>query len=124
LARYHAKQAGVENSIHFQDVPAYKVRSRQKYGFIITNPPYGQRLGELPEVQRLYKELGDTYSRLDTWSCFAITSYEQCEQFFGKKADKKRKLYNGRVECNYYQYLGPRPPRPKKAEETPTGPQE
>lgn len=111
LARYHVKQAGVEGSIHLQRVPAAKVRSKLKYGFIITNPPYGQRLGEIPEVQKLYQELGATYSSLDAWSCFVITSYDKFEQFFGRKADKKRKLYNGRVECNYYQYFGPRPPR-------------
>lgn len=115
LARYHAKQAGVENSIHFQQVPVAKVRSKQKYGFIITNPPYGQRLGEAPEVEKLYREMGEAYSHFDTWSCFVITSYEQFEHLFGKRADKKRKLYNGRVECHYYQYLGPRPPRPKQS---------
>lgn len=117
LARYHAKEANVEDSIHFQRIPVDKARSKQKYGFIITNPPYGQRLGEIPEVEKLYKELGNTYTALDNWSCFVITSYDKFEQCFGKTADKKRKLYNGRVECNYYQYLGPRPPRPKRVEE-------
>lgn len=118
LARYHAKQASVEDSIHFQRVPVAKVRSKQKYGFIITNPPYGQRLGELQEVKKLYRELGDTFAALDAWSCYVISSFEEFEKHFGKKAEKKRKLYNGRVECNYYQYPGPRPPRPKKAEES------
>lgn len=117
LARYHAREATVENSIHFQRVPVTKVRSKQKYGFIITNPPYGQRLGEIPEVEKLYKELGEVYKMFDAWSCFLITSYEKFEQFFGKRADKKRKLYNGRVMCNYYQYLGPRPPRSKSVAE-------
>lgn len=118
LARYHAKQASVEESIHFQRVPVAKVRSKQKYGFIITNPPYGQRLGELQEVKKLYKELGETLATLDSWSCFVISSFEEFEKYFGKKAEKKRKLYNGRMECNYYQYPGPRPPRPKRLEET------
>ncbi|MEG6523669.1 THUMP domain-containing class I SAM-dependent RNA methyltransferase [Desulfotomaculum sp. 1211_IL3151] len=113
LARYHAKQANVEDSIHFQRVPVANVRSKQKYGFIITNPPYGQRLGELAEVRKLTEELGKTYPTLENWSCFVISAFDQFEHYFGKKADKKRKLYNGRVECNYYQYLGPRPPRPK-----------
>ncbi|MEW6697800.1 MAG: THUMP domain-containing class I SAM-dependent RNA methyltransferase [Bacillota bacterium] len=117
LARYHAKQASVEDSVHFQRVPVAKVRSKQKYGFIITNPPYGQRLGELQEVKKLYKELGETLAALDSWSCFVISSFEEFEKYFGKKAEKKRKLYNGRVECNYYQYPGPRPPRPKRLEE-------
>ena len=117
LARYHAKQASVEDSIHFQRVPVAKVRSKQKYGFIITNPPYGQRLGEITEVKKLTQELGQTYGSLDNWSCFVISSFEEFERYFGKPADKKRKLYNGRVECNYYQYIGPRPPRPKRIEE-------
>ncbi len=111
LARYHARQAGVEGSVHFQRLPAAEVRTRLKYGFIITNPPYGQRLGEIPAVESLYRDLGNLYKSLDTWSCFVITSYDKFENLFGKKADKKRKLYNGRVECNFYQYLGPRPPR-------------
>ncbi|MDO7789107.1 THUMP domain-containing class I SAM-dependent RNA methyltransferase [Desulforamulus aquiferis] len=116
LARYHAKEAGIENSIHFQKIPLSKVRSKQKYGFIITNPPYGQRLGEIPEVEKLYREMGETFNNFDTWSFFVITSYEKFEQLYGKKADKKRKLYNGRVMCNLYQYPGPRPPRPRKAD--------
>ncbi|MEG6510659.1 THUMP domain-containing class I SAM-dependent RNA methyltransferase [Desulforamulus ruminis] len=121
LARYHARQAGVENSIHFQQVPVAKVRSKQKYGFIITNPPYGERLGEAREVEKLYREMGETYTHhFDTWSCFVITSYSQFEKLFGRPADKKRKLYNGRVECQYYQYLGPRPPRPKPNQEPAT----
>ncbi|ABO51442.1 putative RNA methylase [Desulforamulus reducens MI-1] len=118
LARYHAKQANVEDSIHFQRVPVANVRTKQKYGFIITNPPYGQRLGEIQQVKKLYEELGQTYKTLDNWSCFVISSFEHFEQYFGKKADKKRKLYNGRVECNYYQYPGPRPLRPKKVEDS------
>ncbi|RYD02867.1 hypothetical protein N752_22915 [Desulforamulus aquiferis] len=92
------------------------MRSKQKYGFIITNPPYGQRLGEIPEVEKLYREMGETFNNFDTWSFFVITSYEKFEQLYGKKADKKRKLYNGRVMCNLYQYPGPRPPRPRKAD--------
>lgn len=114
LARYHVKEAGVEDSIHFQRIPLSEVRSKQKYGFIITNPPYGQRLGEIPEVEKLYREMGETFKAFDTWSFFTITSYEKFEQLFGRRADKKRKLYNGRVMCNFYQYSGPRPPRPNK----------
>ncbi|CCO08122.1 THUMP domain-containing class I SAM-dependent RNA methyltransferase [Desulforamulus hydrothermalis] len=112
LARYHAREAGVEDAVHFQRIPVAKVRSKQKYGFIVTNPPYGQRLGEAPEIEQLTRQLGETYRTLDTWSCFVISSFDQFERFFGRPADKKRKLYNGRVECQYYQYFGPRPPRP------------
>ncbi|KJS17821.1 MAG: N-6 DNA methylase [Peptococcaceae bacterium BRH_c4b] len=111
LARYHAREAGVEDAVHFQRIPVANVRTSHKYGFIITNPPYGQRMGEIPAVEKLYRELGALYNTLDTWSCFVITSYDKFAKLFGRAADKKRKLYNGRVECNYYQYLGPRPPR-------------
>lgn len=118
LARYHARQAGVADDIHFQRVPVSAVRTSQKYGFIITNPPYGQRLGEIAEVEKLYRELGKLYSSLDTWSNYVITAHTGFEQLFGKRADKKRKLYNGRLECQYYQYFGPRPPKPKRFAET------
>lgn len=111
LARYHAKQAGVENSIHFQRMDMAELRSRYKYGFIITNPPYGERLGEQKQVERLYQQMGGVFGKLDTWSYYVITSHPQFEKFFGRRADKKRKLYNGRLLCNYYQFFGPQPPK-------------
>lgn len=111
LARYHARQAGVENDIHFQRVPAADVASRYKYGFIICNPPYGERLGELKEVEALYRQIGSAFKALDTWSFYILTSHPQFEALFGRRADKKRKLYNGRIMCNYYQFYGPPPPR-------------
>jgi putative N6-adenine-specific DNA methylase len=83
--------------------------SKEKYGFIITNPPYGERLGEAREVEKLYKDIGKVYSRLDSWSLYIITSYEGFEKLFGRRADKRRKLYNGRIECQYYQFLGAKP---------------
>ena len=85
--------------------------SREEYGFIITNPPYGERLGEEREVISLYKTMAKTFEKLLTWSYGILTSYEEFEKVFGKRADKKRKLFNGQLLCHYYQYNGPKPPR-------------
>jgi len=113
IARYHAREAGVENHIHFQRLPISQVKSSAKYGYIICNPPYGERIGEAKEVEKLYREMGRIFPLLDTWSYYVITSHPSFEQLFGRKADKRRKLYNGRIECQYYQFIGPRPPRKK-----------
>ncbi len=111
LARYHAKKAGVEDAIHLQRMPVSDISSRYKYGVILCNPPYGERLGELDYVKGLYKEMGEVFRKLDSWSYYVITSNLEFEKFFGKKADKKRKLYNGKLLCNFYQYFGPPPPK-------------
>jgi len=111
LARYHAKQAGVESHIHLQRMPVADISSRYKYGFIICNPPYGERLGEMKEVEKLYRQMGTVFRKFDTWSYYVLTSHPEFEKLFGRKADKKRKLYNGRIMCNYYQFYGPPPPR-------------
>lgn len=111
LARYHARMADVEQYIHLQRLPVSEISSRFDYGCFVTNPPYGERLGELREVERLYKDMGKVFGRFDTWSSYIITSHPEFEKLFGKKATKKRKLYNGKIQCNYYQYFGPRPPR-------------
>lgn len=111
LARYHAKKAGVEDAIHLQRLPLADISSRYKYGIIICNPPYGERLGEQEDVANLYREMGTVFKKFDSWSYYVITSNMEFEKFFGKKADKKRKLYNGRLLCNYYQYFGPPPPK-------------
>jgi len=111
LARYHAKMAGVESSIHLQRLPASEIKSRYKYGFIICNPPYGERLGQMKEVEQLYRQIGKTFKAFDTWSFYIITSHPEFEKIFGRRADKKRKLYNGRLLCNYYQFFGPPPPK-------------
>lgn len=113
LARYHAKQAGVERHIHLQRMPFSDITSRAKYGFIICNPPYGERLGELKEVEKLYREMGKKFASLDTWSHYILSSHPEFEKLFGRKADKKRKLFNGRILCNYYQFFGPPPPKKK-----------
>ncbi|GAA0743667.1 class I SAM-dependent RNA methyltransferase [Clostridium oceanicum] len=108
-ARDNAKRAGVEDYIAFQKLPMQEFKSKKKYGFIITNPPYGERLGNHKEVEKLYVDMGKTFSDLDKWSYFAITSDQNFEKLFGKKSDKNRKLYNGRLKCYYYQYIGEEP---------------
>ncbi|MGI6706452.1 MAG: THUMP domain-containing class I SAM-dependent RNA methyltransferase [Clostridia bacterium] len=110
LARYHAKQAQVDVSIHFQQMPVNEIRSSKEYGYIVCNPPYGERLGEKREAESLYRNMGNVFRNLDTWSYFIFTSHHDFERYFGKRATKKRKLYNGRLECNYFMYLGPKPP--------------
>lgn len=110
-ARNNAEKAGVDEYIAFQKMPMEEFRSKKKYGVIITNPPYGERLSNSKEVEKLYKNMGEVYSNLTDWSYFALTSYEDFEKFFGRKSDKNRKLYNGRLKCYYYQYLGMEPPK-------------
>jgi len=116
LARHNAVLAGVDEDIHFQCMDMRNLRSRYKYGVIICNPPYGERIGEIKQIEDLYKDMGRVFKSLDTWSIYVITSHPEFEKLYGKKADKKRKLYNGRILCNYYQYFGP-PPPPIKTEE-------
>jgi putative N6-adenine-specific DNA methylase len=113
-ARENAKRAGVDHLIHFQQRPVKDLNHPKKYGFIITNPPYGERLEEKQALPALYREIGEAFSRLDCWSEYLITSYEEAERYIGKKADKKRKIYNGMLKTNIYQYIGPRPPRREK----------
>ena len=113
MARYHAKQAGVDHHIHFQRKDMREISSHNKYGFIITNPPYGERLEDEKNVKLLYHDMGKVFGKLDTWSFYVITSFKDFERAFGRTADKKRKLYNGMLECNYYQYFGPKPPKQK-----------
>ncbi len=111
LARYHARQAGLEKQIHFQHMPVAQVQTKDKYGFLITNPPYGQRLEDLPSVEKLYRDMSSMLKKnLPTWSFYILTAHKDFESFFGRRADKRRKLYNGRIECQYYQFYGPKPP--------------
>lgn len=111
LARYHARQAGVAEHIHFQQIAVSNVSSHDKYGCIICNPPYGERLEDKATVEKLYKEMGGTFNALDTWSIYILTAHQRFESFYGRQADRKRKLYNGRIQCYYYQFYGPRPPK-------------
>ncbi|EYE88541.1 RNA methyltransferase [Fervidicella metallireducens AeB] len=112
-ARENAQKAGVEEYIAFQRLPVQEFSSKKKYGCIICNPPYGERLGEIKEVEKLYTEIGEVFLKLDSWSYFILTSNENFQKLFGKKADKNRKLYNGRIQCYYYQYFGPLPDKKK-----------
>lgn len=102
----NAIKAGVEDYISFQRMPLKEFSSRKKAGFIISNPPYGERLSELKEVDEICRDFGKIYSKLDNWSMFVITPHKEFQKLFGKKADKNRKLYNGRIQCYYYQYFG------------------
>lgn len=109
-ARENAIKAGVSDYIAFQKLDAKEFSSKKKYGFIISNPPYGERIGDMAEVEGLYKAIGELYKNLDSWSFYVITSHPKFQQLFGKKADKNRKLYNGRLLCYYYQYIN-NPPK-------------
>jgi len=109
MANYHARQAGVSEAVHFQVRDVKDLSSKAKYGFIITNPPYGQRLGDKRNNALLYKTMAESFKRLPTWSYYIISGDTEFEKGFGRKADKNRKLYNGGLLSYYYQYFGPKP---------------
>ena len=110
-ARENAKRAGVEHMIHFQQRAVADLSHPKKYGFIITNPPYGERLEDKADLPELYTQIGQAYQRLDSWSMFLITSYTDTEKYIGRKADKNRKIYNGMLKTYFYSFLGPKPPK-------------
>ncbi|MDO4939590.1 MAG: class I SAM-dependent RNA methyltransferase [Lachnospiraceae bacterium] len=110
-ARINAQQAGVENLIHLQTRDVAQLSHPKKYGFIITNPPYGERISDKEECEKLYQILGERYAQLDTWSMYLITAFKDAEKFVGRKADKNRKIYNGMMKTYFYQFMGPKPPR-------------
>lgn len=109
MAKYHAKQAEVSDIIHFQVRDVRDISSKAKYGFIVTNPPYGERMGEKKQNSQLYREMGQSFKKLSTWSFYIINADPEFEKYFGRKADKNRKLFNGGLLCYYYQYFGPKP---------------
>ena len=113
-ARENAKRAGVDHLIHFQQREVAKMSHPKKYGFIITNPPYGERLEEKADLPKLYEQIGEVYKNLDAWSMYMITSYEDAERYVGRKADKNRKIYNGMIKTYFYQFMGPKPPKQNK----------
>ena len=115
-ARENAKRAGVEHMIHFQQRAVADLSHPKKYGFIITNPPYGERLEDKADLPELYTQIGQAYQRLDSWSMFLITSYTETEKYIGRKADKNRKIYNGMLKTYFYQFLGPKPPKKRNKE--------
>lgn len=110
-ARQNARFAGVDHMIHFQQKQVSELSSSKKYGFIITNPPYGERLEEQKDLPNLYTMIGNVFGSLDTWSYYIITGYEDAEKHIGRKSDKNRKIYNGMIKTYLYQYMGPRPPK-------------
>ncbi len=114
IARANARMAGVEEMIHFQRRGVEQLSHPKNYGFIITNPPYGERLEDKEKLPQLYGTLGERYRMLDSWSMYLITSYEKAEQAIGRKADKNRKLYNGMMKTYFYQFAGPKPIGGKK----------
>lgn len=110
MARYHSREAGLENDLHWQKQDVRKLRSRFNYGYLICNPPYGERLGEMEEVELLYRDMGRVLQEnLPTWSYYILSSHPHFPKLLGRKADKNRKLYNGRIECRLYQFYGPKP---------------
>lgn len=111
IARKNAVEAGVEDEIHFQVMPFSELSSKKRYGKIICNPPYGERLGNMQEVENLYREMGEVFKRLDSWSFYILSAHERFENHYGKRASKRRKLYHGNIMVQYYQYFGPRPPK-------------
>ena len=111
IARENARLAGVDKLIHFQRRDVKDLSHPKKYGFIITNPPYGERLSGKDEMPALYQLIGERFRHLDSWSLYVITAYDQAERDIGRKADKNRKLYNGMMKTYYYQFMGPKPPK-------------
>ncbi|MCR5452553.1 MAG: class I SAM-dependent RNA methyltransferase [Lachnospiraceae bacterium] len=109
IAKENAKRAGVLPMIHFECRPVSEMDCKGEYGFILTNPPYGERLSDEKELPEVYKALGEGYRALDKWSMFLITSYNDAQKYIGAKADRNRKLYNGMLQSYFYQYNGPKP---------------
>ena len=111
IARENAKLAGVDHLIHFQKRDVAQLSHAKKYGFIVTNPPYGERIEEKKNLPMLYQTIGERFKQLDSWSMYLITAYEQAEESMGLKAKKNRKIYNGMMKTYFYQFPGPVPPR-------------
>lgn len=111
LSVIHAKQSGLDKYIDFKVKDVKNLYSEESYGFIITNPPYGERLGTEKQAEKLYKTMSEVFSKLDNWSYYILPAYTGFEKIFGRKADKRRKLFNGRIECQYYRFLGNSPKR-------------
>ncbi|MEG9297927.1 class I SAM-dependent RNA methyltransferase [Mangrovibacillus sp. Mu-81] len=116
ISKENALEAGLGDLVKFKQMQVKDFVTDLEYGVVVGNPPYGERLGERPEVEKMYKEMGQAFNKLDTWSVYMLTSHEDFEQFYGKPATKKRKLFNGFIRTDYYQYFGPRPPRKDKHE--------
>ncbi len=118
VARRNAQAAGVADDIHFQALPLAEIQTKQRYGKLVCNPPYGERLGTDAQVKSLYKDMGSVFRRFETWSFYVLTAHEGFENLVGRRASKRRKLYNGNIKVDYYQYFGPRPPKPARTTKT------
>ena len=117
IAKENAIKAGVEEDIIFEVKDAKNIDTDLKYGYIVSNPPYGERLLNEDSIFELYTMMGETYKKLGTWGKYIFTAHEEFERYYGKKSDKNRKLYNGKLKCYLYQYLGEKPPKPPKNHE-------
>lgn len=110
LAEQHAQAAGVAGDIQFRKLDVLELKSSLEYGVLICNPPYGERMGDAESAEAIYDDMADAFAAFPTWSIYVLTSHPRFEHFFRRRADRRRKLYNGRIECTYYQYQGPKPP--------------
>ena len=111
IARKNARDAGVADCITFRELAMEQFSPEERFGCIVCNPPYGERTGEKRQVEQICRQLGHLFARLDNWSMFILSAYPDFERLFGRRADKKRKLYNGTIQCYLYQYFGPLPPK-------------
>ncbi|MFX3622773.1 MAG: class I SAM-dependent RNA methyltransferase [Ectobacillus sp.] len=111
IAQDNADEVGLGDLVTFKQMQVKDFTTKEEYGYVVTNPPYGERLSEKPLVEKLYMDMGRVFGKLDTWSVYVMTSHEQFETYYGKPASKKRKLFNGFIKTDYYQYFGKRPPR-------------
>lgn len=115
MARHHARQAGVADDVHFQQKPLAELTTSRRYGCLVANPPYGERMGDAHGAEELYRTLGRFCAALDTWSIYVLTAHPGFERCFGRQADRRRKLYNGRIACTYHTFFGPPPPQSDRA---------
>ncbi|MGG3575032.1 class I SAM-dependent RNA methyltransferase [Bacillus gobiensis] len=111
ISQQNAEEAGLGGIINFKQMQVKDFRAPSDYGVVVGNPPYGERIGDKKEVEQMYKDMGRVFNDLHTWSVYVLTSNEQFEELYGKKATKKRKLFNGFIKTDYYQFWGKRPPR-------------
>jgi putative N6-adenine-specific DNA methylase len=111
IAKANATEAGVADYITFKQMRLQDFTTDKEYGTIVSNPPYGERLGDQEQAERLYKDMGKVYNPMKTWSKYILTSDLEFERFYGQRATKKRKLYNGTIRTDLFQYWGTRPPR-------------
>ena len=111
IAKQNAKNAGVDEYIKFNVLDMKDFSSSEEYGIIISNPPYGDRLMDKNSIQPLYKNFSKMFSSLKNWSCYILTDFDNFEKIMNRKADKKRNLYNAKIKCTYYSFLGPKPPK-------------